>query len=218
MASIGCSSSFPWRYRPHCRFAAGIGKCGGSVYLRREKDSYSGVHAAVVLGGAKAETDIKRLPESAIKLHLQEGAVQLQVYDDNGQEENSRELTVSLHLPCGQNNHFPGDLSFAGGEVFVHCRNKLLFGRFPPWQPLPADEALYDALQNERVQQAMISAGYNNSYGHPHQESIAVVAAKADWLAAHRLARAILLQADDKKGLRCMMAGDSKNDDKKPVG
>lgn len=147
----------------------------------------------------KAGTDIKAITESAV-LHLQEGAVQLQVYDDNGQSENSRELTALLQLPWAT-IAFPGDLSLQGVEAFVHCQKQITVWTVPHHgSRYSADEALYDALKMKGVQQAMISAGYNNSYGHPHQEVLQLLQQRqigwqrTDWQGA------ILLQADDKKG------------------
>ncbi len=48
-----------------------------------------------------------------------------------------------------------------------------------------------DALKMKGVQQAMISAGYNNSYGHPHQEVLQLLQQRqigwqrTDWQRGH---------------------------------
>ncbi len=112
-----------------------------SIFAPRKGQLQQGVHAAAVLGGAKAETDIKAITESAV-LHLQEGAVQLQVCDDNGQSENSRELTALLQLPWAI-IAFPGDLSLQGVEAFVHCQKQITVWTVPHHgSRYSADEAL----------------------------------------------------------------------------
>lgn len=168
-------------------------------YLCVEKGQLQREGVQTLLQAAqKAGADIKAIDRNTL-LHLQEGTVQLQVYDDNGQSDNSRELTALLHLPWAD-VAFPGDLSLQGVAAFVHQQQEITVWTVPHHgSRYSADEALYSALKAKGVQLAIISAGNNNSYGHPHQEVLQFLQQshirwqRTDWQGA------ILLRADTGK-------------------
>ena len=169
-------------------------------YICAEKKQLQREAMQPLLQAAKrAGADVKAIEESAT-LQLQDGTVQMQVYDDSEQNDNSRELTALVQLPWAA-VAFSGDLSLQGVAEFVHRQQQITVWTVPHHgSRYSADETLYHTLKAKGVQQAVISAGYNNSYGHPHQEVLQLLQQnqipwqRTDWQGA------VLLRADGKRG------------------
>lgn len=103
-------------------------------------------------------------------LQLAENQIVLQVYGDNAAGTNGRELTAVVKNAFAV-AAFPGDLAIAEVREFAGDQKKITVWTVPHHGSRnSADELLYQQLCQKGVKQAIISAGADNHYGHPHQE------------------------------------------------
>ncbi len=103
-------------------------------------------------------------------LQLAENQIVLQVYGDSAAGTNGRELTAVVKN-ASVIAAFPGDLAIAEVREFVEDQKKITVWTVPHHGSRnSADERLYQQLCQKGVKQAIISAGIDNHYGHPHQE------------------------------------------------
>lgn len=139
-------------------------------YLCAEADQLERPELQELLVQARQKgTAIKSVQKQA-KLTLQQEEIQLQVFDDQGGSGNSRELTALLQLQ-GVAVAFPGDLALAGVLQFVEAQQQITVWTVPHHgSRFSASQELYMQLRQKGAQLAVISAGRNNSYGHPHRE------------------------------------------------
>ncbi|MBR4945207.1 MAG: hypothetical protein IKZ26_07355, partial [Peptococcaceae bacterium] len=107
---------------------------------------------------------------SEAELYLKEWEIQLAVYDDRQNETNSRELTAVLK---NEKNAivFPGDLGVDAVHQFLKSQPYITVWTVPHHgSRYSASPILYEELQRKGVKLAVISAGAENRYGHPHDE------------------------------------------------
>lgn len=94
---------------------------------------------------------------------------------DDSDSTNRTQLAAILHYPGGT-VLFPGDLSLSAVQKFVSAQNHITIWTVPHHgSRYSGSDSLYRMLQQKGVQYAVISAGRDNLYGHPHQEVL-------DWL------------------------------------
>ena len=103
-------------------------------------------------------------------IQLARGRIELQVYDDRSNDTNCRELTAVVQLPCST-IAFPGDLALEGVLPFVAEQEHITVWTVPHHgSRYSFHPQLYQLLQEKGMKRAVISAGLDNRYGHPHQE------------------------------------------------
>lgn len=126
-------------------------------------------------------------------LQLAENRIVLQVYGDNAAGTNGRELTAVVKNAFAV-AAFPGDLAIAEVREFVEDQKKITIWTVPHHGSRnSADEQLYQQLCRKGVKQAIISAGADNHYGHPHQEVLGFFATAANCGVSYRSTRCALL-------------------------
>ncbi len=107
--------------------------------------------------------------EAAIQIG--EHKIVLRVMDDGRNAENSNQLTSVLLHQSGITATFPGDLSAAGVSQFIAAQTHITLWTVPHHGSKYSGSAtIYQTLKQKGVQHAVISAGRDNSYGHPHEE------------------------------------------------
>ena len=112
---------------------------------------------------------------SSARLQLRDGMINLYVYDDGTEINNGRELTALLQLKKAA-VAFPGDLALQGVQQFVEEQVSITLWVVPHHgSRFSANKELYQQLQKKGVRLAVISAGKNNRYGHPHQEVLHIL-------------------------------------------
>lgn len=108
------------------------------------------------------------------KISLQEFDIRLKVYQDNSRDGNQTQLIAMLQNQQQQKNEvvaFPGDLSLTGIRRLVAEEKQITLWTVPHHGSKYAGSAmLYHELKQKGAQYAVISAGKENRYGHPHQE------------------------------------------------
>ncbi len=113
-----------------------------------------------------------RIIRARADLRLRRGEVRLAVYDDGGRDNNSHTLTAILEQN-GVRAAFPGDLGLRGVREFVAEAPRIDIWTVPHHGSRnSADAELYRMLRRKGVRCAVISAGRNNRYGHPHAETL----------------------------------------------
>lgn len=112
---------------------------------------------------------------SSARLQLRDGMINLYVYDDGTEINNGRELTALLQLKKAA-VAFPGDLALQGVQQFVEEQVSITLWVVPHHgSRFSANKELYQQLQKKGARLAVISAGKNNRYGHPHQEVLHIL-------------------------------------------
>lgn len=132
----------------------------------------------------KNGTSVKKVKSGAV-LALQEGTIQMQVIDDGGSETNSRELTAALHIgDCAV--LFPGDLNIEGVQELIKRQKNITVWTVPHHgSRFSANAKVYETLKQKGTKLAVISAGRDNRYGHPHDEVLTYLF--ANQIAMHRI-------------------------------
>lgn len=103
-------------------------------------------------------------------LALQNGEVRLYAVADGSTGTNSRALTAAVQIDA-VTIAFPGDLSVQGAEAFVKMQQQITIWTVPHHgSRFSASASLYQMLRQKGVQLAVISAGQQNRYGHPHED------------------------------------------------
>ena len=121
--------------------------------------------------------ELAREQDAAIKpvaagaaLALQNGEVRLYAVADGSTGTNSRALTAAVQIDA-VTIAFPGDLSVQGAEAFVKIQQQITIWTVPHHgSRFSASASLYQMLRQKGVQLAVISAGQQNRYGHPHED------------------------------------------------
>lgn len=139
-------------------------------YLCIEKMQAQREEVKLLLEAAEAGgTKIKPV-ETDARLMLADGEIVLKAVNDGRGETNSRELAAVLHL-AEQVAVFPGDLGIEGILQVVEHQNSITIWTVPHHgSRFSANAELYKRLKEKGTQVAVISAGRNNRYGHPHAE------------------------------------------------
>ena len=171
-------------------------------YLCMEKTQSQREDVIPVLLAAEAGgTKIKPVEKEA-RLALAEGEILLKAIDDGGTETNSRELASVLYL-AQQVAVFPGDLGIAGIRKLIDGQKQITIWTVPHHgSRFSADEEIYMRLEEKGARLAVVSAGQNNRYGHPHQEVLEYL--NASHIAVHRtdLEGAVCLNLNEGKKRR----------------
>ena len=108
--------------------------------------------------------------DSEAVLQLREHKIVLKSFLDNTNTTNQAELTAVLHYSDGA-AAFPGDLALSAVQQFVSGEKRITIWTVPHHGSRNSGSAyLYHQLQEKGVQYAIISAGKDNGYGHPHKE------------------------------------------------
>jgi competence protein ComEC len=155
----------------------------------------------VLLAAEAGGTKIKPVEKEA-RLALAEGEIVLKAIDDGGTETNSRELASVLYL-AQQVAVFPGDLGIAGIRKLIDGQKQITIWTVPHHgSRFSADEEIYMRLKEKGARLAVVSAGQNNRYGHPHQEVLEYL--NASHIAVHRtdLEGAVCLNLNEGKKSR----------------
>lgn len=117
----------------------------------------------------KQGTDVRAIGHAAT-LRLKQGQIVLRVHQDGTENNNSSELTAILRNDYGI-VAFPGDLSVQGVQNMIQAEPRIDVWTVPHHGSRnSANEELYQQLQQKGVRLAVISAGKENRYGHPHAE------------------------------------------------
>lgn len=105
---------------------------------------------------------------------LQDFLIRLKVVQDSSQSSNKEGNQVQLTAMLQHENNtvaFPGDLSLHGIERMVAAEHQITIWTVPHHgSRYSGSEKLYQRLKQKGVAYAVISAGKENRYGHPHQE------------------------------------------------
>ena len=103
-------------------------------------------------------------------LQLNAHQIVLKPFSDNTNTTNRAELIAVLHYSNGT-AVFPGDLALSAVQQFVSKEKRITIWTVPHHGSKNSGSAyLYQQLQQKGVQYAVISAGKDNGYGHPHKE------------------------------------------------
>ncbi len=139
-------------------------------YLCVETSQMEREEMAALLARAEAcDTEVKPVAERAV-LTLRQGTIILESFSDGNKGTNSRELTASAQIGDVV-IAFPGDLETRGAEAFAMAQQHIDIWTVPHHgSRYSASETLYQQLSEKGVKLAVISAGNDNRYGHPHQE------------------------------------------------
>ena len=120
--------------------------------------------------------------DSEAVLQLNAHKIVLKPFVDNTNTTNRAELTAVLHYSDGA-AAFPGDLAVSAVQQFIAGEEHITIWTVPHHGSRNSGSAyLYRQLQQKGVQYAVISAGRDNGYGHPHK-------AVLDWIDACKIAR-----------------------------
>ena len=110
--------------------------------------------------------------EQDYRIQLKNNQIVLAVFDDETAGSNQTQLTAVLYDDAGI-IAFPGDLSRTGVQRFVAKQQQLTIWTVPHHgSKYAGSAAIYQMLKEKGVGMAIISAGKDNRYGHPHQELI----------------------------------------------
>ncbi len=139
-------------------------------YLFAEQQQLQRQTARETVGAAhKLHVAVKPI-QTGGTIQLARGRIELQVYDDHSNGTNCRELTAVVQLPCST-IAFPGDLALEGVLPFVAEQERITVWTVPHHgSRYSFHPQLYQLLQEKGMKRAVISAGLDNRYGHPHQE------------------------------------------------
>lgn len=120
--------------------------------------------------------------DSEAVLQLNAHKIVLKPFVDNTNTTNRAELTAVLHYSDGA-AAFPGDLAVSAVQQFIAGEEHITIWTVPHHGSRNSGSAyLYRQLQQKGVQYAVISAGRDNGYGHPHK-------AVLDWIDVCKIAR-----------------------------
>ncbi|MBR2008736.1 MAG: MBL fold metallo-hydrolase, partial [Peptococcaceae bacterium] len=122
---------------------------------------------------------LNKAKQKGIDCHAVEGqktvafsqcSVSLAVFHDNSHTTNNTELAAILYYPKGA-IAFPGDLALSAVQQFISQEDTITIWTVPHHGSRNSGSAnLYEQLKQKGVQYAVISAGRENRYGHPHTE------------------------------------------------
>ena len=101
---------------------------------------------------------------------IKNGEIVLQPFFDDTESGNRVELTAVLQYG-NQVVVFPGDLALSGIEKIIMKEPHITIWTVPHHgSRFSGDDRLYRLLKQKGVAYAVISAGRENRYGHPHKE------------------------------------------------
>ena len=147
----------------------------------------------ILAAAEKTGADVKPVRTGA-RISLQDGLIQLRAIDDGGNKTNSRELAASAII--GDTViAFPGDLGIAGIQTYLQgCRTITVWTVPHHGSRFSASEDVYRQLQQKGVRLAVISAGAENRYGHPHREVLQYLKGQNIPVCRTDLQNAVLIQ------------------------
>lgn len=113
-------------------------------------------------------------------LYLKRHQIVMEPFYDAKDSTNQNELTAVLKFDGGA-AAFPGDLSVSAIQQFVQKQNIISIWTVPHHgSRYSGSEKLYQLLDEKGLKHAVICAGKENPYGHPHQEVL-------EWLELHEI-------------------------------
>lgn len=140
----------------------------GQIYMEQEQMTRDTMQDLLLKAKGK-DTAYEAVSERMI-LSLEKGNIILESFSDYSNTENRTQLTAMLYY--GDTSvAFPGDLAVYGVQQFLKAQHRITIWTVPHHgSKYSGSQSCYRLLKQKGVKYAVISAGQDNHYGHPHQE------------------------------------------------